>query len=135
MTKFFQFIDKIHLLTDYYKGECDLGTYVGCLKGVLLNPEKSYEDKRSFFTSHSINYTNVFRSMSNLKKNEEYAITLLEGLKYLRDNNKSIGKKAGQKRQYSSPEHHSEGKLRVILDEIEEATKGEQNETNKCNEI
>ena len=131
MIEFFQFVDKIHLLTDSDKEECDLGTYVGCLKGVLLNPEKSYEDKRSFFTSHSINYANVFRSMFNLKKNEEYAITLLEGLKYLCDNNKSIGEKAGQKRQSSSPEHHSEGKLRVILDEIEEATKGEQNETNK----
>ena len=69
--EFFQFVDKIHLLTDCDKEECDLSTYVGCLKGVLLNPEKSYENKRSFFTSHSINYANVFRSMFNLKKNEE----------------------------------------------------------------
>ena len=131
MIEFFQFVDKIHSLADCDKEESDLGTYVGRLKGVLLNPEKSYGDKRSFLTSHSINYANVFRSMSNLKKNEEYAITLLEGLKYLRDNNKPIGEKSGQKRQSSSPENHSEGKLRVILDEIEEATKGEQNETNK----
>ena len=130
MIEFFQFVDKIHLLTDCDKEECDLGTYVGCLKGVLLNPEKSYEDKRSFFTSHSINYTNVFRSMSNLNENEEYAIILLEGLKYLRDKDKPIGEKTGQKRQSSSPEHQSEGNLRVILDEIEEATKDEQNETN-----
>ena len=102
-------------------------------KGVWLNPEKSYEDKRSFFTSHSINFANVFRSMSNLKKkkNEEYTITLLECLKYLRDKDKAIGEKAGQKRQSSSSEHHSEGKLKVILDEIEEATSDEQNETNE----
>ena len=125
MIEFFQFVDKIHLLTDSDKEECDLGTYVGCLKGVLLNPEKSYEDKRSFFTSHSLNYANVFRSMTNLKNNEEYAITLLEGLKYLRNKNKHIGEKAGQKRQPSSSEHHSEGKLRVTLNEIEEATKDE----------
>ena len=80
MIEFFQFVDKTHSLTDYDQEECSLGTYVDCLKGTLLNPEKSYEDKSSFFTSRSRNYANVFRSMSNLKKNEEYAITLLEGL-------------------------------------------------------
>ena len=36
-----------------------------------------------------------------------------------------MGEKAGQKRQSSSSEQYSEGKLRVILDEIEEATNGE----------
>ena len=34
------------------------------------------------------------------------------------DKDKSIGEKAGQKRQSFSSEQHSEGKLRVILDEI-----------------
>ena len=42
---------------------------------------------------NSINYANIFRSMPNLKKNEEYAITLLERLKYLRDKGKPIGEK------------------------------------------
>ena len=69
MIEFFNLLIKlIHSFTDCDKEECDLGTYVGCLKGVWLNPEKSYEDKRSFFTSLSINFENVFRSMSNLKK-------------------------------------------------------------------
>ena len=131
MIEFFQFVDKTHSLTDYDKEECSLDTYVGCPKGVLLNPEKSYKDKRSFFTLHSINYANVFRSTTNLKKNEEYAITLLQGLKYLRNKDKPIGEKAGQKRQSSSSEHHSEGKLRVTRNKIEEATKDEQNETNE----
>ena len=70
---------------------------MGCLKGVLFNPEKSCDEQKTFFISHYINFAKVFKSMSNLRKNEDYVLTLLEGLKFLRDENKSLDKKLDQK--------------------------------------
>ena len=60
--------------------------------------------------------------MSNLKKNEDYVLILLERLKHLRDENKSLSEKVDQKfpGQPSSYKQHLEGKLRKILGEIEE---------------
>ena len=54
-------------------------------------PQMRLAQSRNY--ENSINYANIFRSMPNLKKNEEYAITLLERLKYLRDKGKPIGEK------------------------------------------
>ena len=60
--------------------------------------------------------------MSNLKKNEDYVLILLERLKYLRDENKFLSQKVDQKfpDQPSCSQQCLEGKLRKILGEIEE---------------
>lgn len=60
--------------------------------------------------------------MSNLKKNEDYVLILLERLKYLRDENKFLSQKVDQKfpGQPSCSQQCLEGKLRKILGEIEE---------------
>lgn len=44
MLGIFQFVERVHTLSDCKKDEYGIGTYGGCLKDVLLNPEKSYED-------------------------------------------------------------------------------------------
>lgn len=44
MLDIFQFVERVHTLSDCKKDECGIGTYLACLKGVLLYPEKSYED-------------------------------------------------------------------------------------------
>ena len=64
---FFQFAEKVHELADCTKDNCELGAYVGCLKGVLLNSTKTYEDKKSFFISHLIHFSDVYKFMSALK--------------------------------------------------------------------
>ena len=75
---FFQFVQKVQDLSDCKKGsDCDIGNFVGCLKGVLLDPDKSYDEQRLFFIFHCINFTKLLKSMSNLKKNEDYVLTLL----------------------------------------------------------
>ena len=75
---FFQFVQKVHDLSDCKKGsDCDIGNFVGCLKGVLLDPDKSYDEQRLFFIFHCINFIKLLKSMSNLKKNEDYVLTLL----------------------------------------------------------
>ena len=83
---FYQFVDKVHSLPACRKKECDIGIFVGCLRGVLFNPEKTYEEQRSFFLSHCANFFKVF----NLKK---YVLSLLEGLKFLSAENKSLTEK------------------------------------------
>ena len=87
---FFQFAEKVHELADCTKDNCELGAYVGCLKSVLLNSTKTYEDKKSFFISHLIHFSDVYKFMSALKKIESYSLNLLEGLKYLRDSSESV---------------------------------------------
>ena len=91
---FYQFVDKVHSLPDCRKKECDIGIFWGCLRGVFFNPEKTYEEQRSFFLSYCANFFKVFRSMINLKK---YVLTLLEGLKFLRAENKSLTEKLTEK--------------------------------------
>ena len=90
ITDFFQFAEKVHELGDCTKDNCELGAYVGCLKSVLLNSTKTYEDKKSFFISHLIHFSDVYKFMSALKKIESYSLNLLEGLKYLRDSSESV---------------------------------------------
>ena len=70
---------------------------MGCLRRVLFNPDKTYEEQRSFFFSHCANFLKVFKSMINLKKNKDYVLTLLEGLKCLNEENKSLTEKLTEK--------------------------------------
>ena len=65
---FFQFVQKVHDLSDCKKADCDIGNFVGCLKGVLYNPENRYDNQRKLFMYHCINFAKVFKSMTNLKK-------------------------------------------------------------------
>ena len=65
-TDFFQFAEKVHELGDCTKDNCELGAYVGCLKGVLLNSTNTCEDKG--YISHSIHFSDVYKSMSAPKK-------------------------------------------------------------------
>ena len=71
--------------------------------------------------------------MSNLRKNEDYVLTLLEGLKFLRDENKSLSKKLDQKfaGQSSVSEEYLKGKLRQILGEIDAKKNVRKNESSK----
>ena len=94
---FYQFVNKLHSLSDCRKRSVTLEIFVGCLKSVLFKPDKTYEEQRSFFLSHCANFLKVFRSMINLKKNEDYVLTLLEGLKFLREENNSLTEKLTEK--------------------------------------
>ena len=61
--------------------------------GVLFNSQNSYDDQRKIFISHCINYSKIFRSMLNLRKHKIYVITLLEGLKFFREEKENLDKK------------------------------------------
>ena len=93
---FFQFVEGVHQLSECDDNNCKIGIFVGCLKGVLFDPEKSDNEQREFFVSHCINFSRVFKSMSNLRKNENYILTLLEGLKLLREDKKRLDKELGE---------------------------------------
>ena len=105
---FFQFVQKVHELSNCKKADCDIGNFVGCFKGVLHNSENSYDDQKTFFISHCINFAKVFKSMSNLKKNEDYVLTLLAGLKFLREENKSLSNKLSEKKDLEQLEQQKE---------------------------
>ena len=90
---FFQFVENVHFLSNCKNNNCEIRTFIGFLKGVLLNPQKCYQEQRDFFISHCINFSKVFKSMLNLRKNETYVITLLEGLKFLREEMECLDKK------------------------------------------
>ena len=84
--------------------------------------KKTFEDKRVFFISHAILFASVFRCISNSKLEESYNLTLLEGLKRLRD--KNFEESANKRR--------LEGKLMKILTEIEEEKViGDENEASE----
>ena len=86
-------------MPDCKKAGCDVGNFVGCVNGVLHNSENSNDDQKTFFISHYINFAKVFKSMSNLKKkHEDYVLTLLAGLKLLREENKSLRNKLSEKK-------------------------------------
>lgn len=72
---------------------CEIGIFVGCLKAVLHDPKESYDEQRNFFVLHCINFSKVVKSMLNLRRNETYVITLLEGLKYLREGKECLDKR------------------------------------------
>ena len=46
--------------------------------------------------------------MSNLKKNEDYVLTLLAGLKFLREENKSLSNKLSEKKDLEQLEQQKE---------------------------
>ena len=60
---FFQFVQKVHELSDCKKADCDIGNFVVYLEGVLHNPENSYNDQKTFFISHCINFVKVFTTI------------------------------------------------------------------------
>ena len=95
-------------------------------KDVLLNSTKIYEDKKSFFISHSIHFSDVYKPTSALKKNESYTLNLLESLKHLCDSSESV---TSRKRAVSL-EKSSVAKLKLVLnnevkEEIEKKKKKE----------
>ena len=69
---------------------------MGCLKGVLFEPEKGYDEVKDLFISHCTNFARVFKSMSNSREYERYAITLFEDLKFLREEKKHLDKELGK---------------------------------------
>ena len=119
---FFQFVQKVHELSNCKKVDCDIGNFVGYLKGVLHNPENSCDDQKTSFISHYINFAKVFNPMSNLKKNEDYVLTLLAGLKFLGEENKSLSEKLREKKDLRHLEQQKEylsSQLEQVLSEIE----------------
>ena len=46
---FFQFLEKVHFLSNCKDNNCEIRTFIGCLKGVLLNPQKITMNRESFY--------------------------------------------------------------------------------------
>ena len=69
----------------------------GALRVFCLIQTKRMKSKDHFFFSHCANFLKVFRPMINLKKNKDYVLTLLEGLKCLNEENKSLTEKLTEK--------------------------------------
>ena len=88
----FQFVERVHQLSGSKDNNCEIEIFVRSLKVVLVDPKKGYNEQRKFFVSHCINFSRVFKSMSNLRKNENFVFTLLEGLKFWREVKKCLDK-------------------------------------------
>ena len=59
---FFQFLEKVHFLSNCKDNNCEIRTFIGYLKGVLLNPQKITMNRERFlFRTESI-----FKKYSNL---------------------------------------------------------------------
>ena len=58
---FSQFVQKVHQLLECKKAGCYIGNFVGCLKDVLLDPKRSYDDQKNFFILHCINFSKAFK--------------------------------------------------------------------------
>ena len=43
---FFQFVERVHQLPDCKDNNYKIGIFVGCLKGVLFDQEKSYKKQK-----------------------------------------------------------------------------------------
>lgn len=63
MHSFFQFVQKVHDLSDCKKGDDEgIEIFVGC-KSVLFNPDNSYDEQKAFFISYYINIARMLKSM------------------------------------------------------------------------
>lgn len=120
MHSFFQFVQKVHDLSDCKKSDDeDIEIFVGC-KSVLFNPDNSYDEQKAFFISYCINFAGIYVKCE--KKPRRLRVNYIQRFKFLREENKSLSNKLSQKegsKDLEQQREHLENQLGKLLGEIE----------------
>ena len=77
---FCEFVDTIHTIGKCNDSQCPIQTFLGKLKGVVLDENVSYDDRRNFFVKVCLQNINLFWSMYKLQQKGKEIIAKINHL-------------------------------------------------------
>ena len=83
---FCEFVDTIHTIAKCNDSQCPIQTFLGKLKGVVLDENVSYDDRRNFFVKVCLQNINLFWSMYKLQQKDKENIAKINHLINFQEN-------------------------------------------------